>query len=137
MKFKDPFNDYYRVIGLARDATPEQIKHAYRRLARKYHPDVSTEKNAEAHFKALAQAYEVLGAPASRAQYDRLATPWKAGQDFKPSPEAARRQDCFKPAAGEHHGRDASDFMTRYWIDWLQACEAAWAALRAAVAAPR
>lgn len=125
MQFKESFNDYYRVIGLARDATPDEIKQAYRRLARKYHPDVSTEKNAEARFKALAQAYQVLGAPDQRAQYDRLGSHWRAEQDF------------FNPSASQPPSQGASDFLTRYWIDWLQACEAAWAALRAAVAAPR
>jgi DnaJ-class molecular chaperone len=58
------FKDYYQVMGVARDATEAQIKQAYRKLARKYHPDVSKEKDAEARFKEVGEAYEVLKNPA-------------------------------------------------------------------------
>ena len=61
------FKDYYKVMGVARDATDAQIKQAYRKLARKYHPDVSKEKDAEARFKELGEAYEVLKTPEKRA----------------------------------------------------------------------
>src|SRR5450631_752244 len=73
-------------MGVARDATEAQIKRAYRKLARKYHPDVSKEKDAEAKFKELGEAYEVLKDPEKRAAYDQLGADWKAGQDFSPPP---------------------------------------------------
>jgi curved DNA-binding protein len=64
--------DYYEVMGVARDATPEEIKRAYRKLARRYHPDISDEKDAETHFKEIGEAYEVLRDPERRAAYDQL-----------------------------------------------------------------
>src|SRR5579871_4792899 len=73
-------------MGVARDATEAQIKQAYRKLARKYHPDVSKEKDAEARFKELGEAYEVLKTPEKRAAYDRLGQDYRPGQDFKPPP---------------------------------------------------
>ena len=81
------FKDYYQQMGLERDATADAIKKAYRRLARKYHPDVSKEPNAEARFKEFGEAYEVLKDPEKRAAYDRLSTNWKAGQEFQPPPD--------------------------------------------------
>jgi curved DNA-binding protein len=80
------FKDYYKVMGVARDATEAQIKQAYRKLARKYHPDVSKEKDAEARFKEVGEAYEVLKNPEKRAAYDQLGRNYKAGQDFRPPP---------------------------------------------------
>ena len=82
MKFKD----YYEVFGLERTATQDEIKRAYRKLARKYHPDVSKEPEAEARFKEVGEAYEVLKDPEKRAAYDRMGTQWKSGQDFEPPP---------------------------------------------------
>lgn len=80
------FKDYYKTLGLSRDAKPEDIKRAYRRLARKYHPDVSTEADAEDRFKEVAEAYEVLKDPKKRKAYDQFGKDWKAGQDFKTPP---------------------------------------------------
>lgn len=80
------FKDYYKIMGLARDATPDDIKRAYRRLARKYHPDVSKEKDAEKRFKDVTEANEVLSDPEKRAAYDQLGANWQAGQDFRPPP---------------------------------------------------
>ncbi|HID46378.1 MAG TPA: J domain-containing protein [Chromatiaceae bacterium] len=81
------FEDYYEVMGVKRDATQDEIKRAYRKLARKYHPDVSKEADAEEKFKRLGEAYEVLKDPEKRAAYDQLGKNWKAGQDFNPPPD--------------------------------------------------
>jgi curved DNA-binding protein len=81
------FKDYYQVMGVAREATEAQIKQAYRRLARKYHPDVSKEKDAEARFKDLGEAYEVLKDPQKRAAYDQLGKGPRPGEDFRPPPD--------------------------------------------------
>jgi curved DNA-binding protein len=80
------FKDYYQVMGVARDATEAQVKQAYRKLARKYHPDVSKEKDAEARFKEVGEAYEVLKSPEKRAAYDQLGHDYRAGQEFRPPP---------------------------------------------------
>lgn len=80
------YKDYYRTLGVARDASAEDIKRAYRKLARKYHPDVSKEPNAENRFKDVAEAYEVLKDPEKRAAYDQLGSNWQAGQGFSPPP---------------------------------------------------
>jgi curved DNA-binding protein len=81
------FKDYYAVMGVPRDATPEQVKQAYRKLARKYHPDVSKEPDAEQQFKALGEAYEVLRDPQRRAAYDQLGAGPQPGEDFRPPPD--------------------------------------------------
>jgi curved DNA-binding protein len=81
------FKDYYKVMGVARDATEAQIKQAYRKLARKYHPDVSKEPDAEARFKEVGEAYEVLRSAEKRAAYDRLGSGPRPGEDFRPPPD--------------------------------------------------
>ncbi|RFA30073.1 cytochrome C biogenesis protein [Alkalilimnicola ehrlichii] len=88
------YKDYYKVLDVSRSATPEQIKTAYRRLARKYHPDVSKEPDAEQRFKEVAEAYEVLKDADKRRAYDQLGSNWRAGQDFRPPPGwGGRRSD--------------------------------------------
>ncbi|HTE41900.1 MAG TPA: DnaJ C-terminal domain-containing protein [Steroidobacteraceae bacterium] len=81
------FKDYYTLMGVARDASQDDIKRVYRKLARKYHPDVSKEPKAEDKFKELQEAYEVLRDPEKRAAYDKLGSRWKEGQDFRPPPD--------------------------------------------------
>ena len=81
------FRDYYKVLGVERTASADAIRKAYRRLAHKYHPDVSKEPNAEARFKEMQEAYEVLKDPEKRAAYDQLGSQWKAGEQFRPPPD--------------------------------------------------
>jgi len=81
------FKDYYEIIGVKKDATQAEIKRAYKKLARKYHPDVSKEADAEVRFKELGEAYEALKDPEKRAAYDQLGKNWKAGEDFNPPPD--------------------------------------------------
>jgi curved DNA-binding protein len=108
------FKDYYKVMGLEKSATPEDIKRAYRKLARKYHPDVSKEKDAEARFKELAEANVVLKDPEKRAAYDRLGANYKAGQEFQPPPDwANQRRDSsyFSEGFQNESGQDHSAFF--------------------------
>jgi len=81
------FKDYYSILGVARDATAEDIKKAFRKLARKYHPDVSKEKNAEARMKEVNEAHAVLSDPEKRAAYDQLGAGYQPGQEFRPPPD--------------------------------------------------
>ncbi len=101
------FRDYYQIMGVKRDATQDEIKRAYRKLARKYHPDVSQEADAESHFKEVGEAYEVLKDPEKRAAYDQLGANWKAGQEFRPPPEW---NQGFEFHGGGFTGADASQF---------------------------
>ena len=101
------FKDYYETMGVDRGASQDEIKRAYRKLARKYHPDVSKEPNAEVRFKEVGEAYEVLKDPEKRAAYDQLGADWKQGQDFRPPPDW---QPDFDLGGGEFTGADAEQF---------------------------
>lgn len=83
------FVDYYQSLGVKRDASPEEIQRAYRTLVRQYHPDVNKEPGAEARFKEIQEAYEVLKDPARRKRYDELGADYKPGQEFHPPPGSA------------------------------------------------
>lgn len=101
------FKDYYKIMGVNRDATQDEIKRSYRKLARKYHPDVSKEPDAEARFKEVGEAYEVLKDPEKRAAYDQLGANWKAGQEFRPPPDW---DQGFEFHGGGFTGADAEQF---------------------------
>ena len=94
MKYKD----YYKTLGIERTASADDIKKAYRKLARKYHPDVSKEKDAKEKFQELGEANETLKDPEKRAAYDQLGSGHQAGQDFRPPPDWERQ-------FGENFGR--------------------------------
>jgi DnaJ-class molecular chaperone len=81
------FKDYYKTLGVARDATVPDIKKAFRKLARKYHPDVSKEPDAEARMQELNEAYAVLSDPEKRAAYDQLGRGHRPGEEFRPPPD--------------------------------------------------
>src|ERR1044072_5004890 len=75
------FRDYYETLGVPRDASNEDIRKAYRKLARENHPDVNKDPGADDRFKEISEAYEVLRDPDKRTRYDQLGANWKAGQD--------------------------------------------------------
>lgn len=81
------YKDYYNTLGVERDASQNDIKKAYRRLARKYHPDVSTESNSEERFKEVGEAYAVLKDPEKRTAYDQLGSQWTSNEQFQPPPD--------------------------------------------------
>lgn len=80
------YKDYYKILGVTRTASQDEIKQSYRKLARKFHPDVSKEPNAEEQFKNVQEAYEVLKDPEKRTAYDQLGSNWKSGQEFHRPP---------------------------------------------------
>src|ERR1700686_318324 len=85
------YRDYYEILGVTRGADADEVKRAYRKLARKYHPDVSKEKNAEDKFKEVQEAYEVLRDQDKRAAYDQLGRNFRSGQQFRPPPDWSQR----------------------------------------------
>jgi curved DNA-binding protein len=85
------YRDYYEILGLTRSADADEVKRAYRKLARKFHPDVSKEKNAEDKFKEVQEAYEVLRDSDKRAAYDQLGRDFRNGQQFRPPPDWSQR----------------------------------------------
>ncbi|MDM7455689.1 MAG: DnaJ C-terminal domain-containing protein [Tepidimonas sp.] len=122
------FKDYYAVLGVARDASADEIKKAYRKLARKYHPDVSQEPDAAQRMSEVNEAYAVLSDPDKRAAYDRLGRGQRAGQAFTPPPD----WDAGFEFHGPPQGMDATEFS-----DFFSELFGRMAGARAAARGPR
>lgn len=101
------YKDYYKILGVERGATQDEIKRAYRKQARTYHPDVNKDAGAEAKFKDAGEAYEVLKDPEKRAAYDELGPNWQQGQEFRPPPNW---DAGFEFSGGGYTGGDAAQF---------------------------
>ncbi len=113
------YRDYYEILGIPRNATQEEIHSAYRKLARKYHPDVNKSPDAEEKFKQIGEAYEVLKDPEKRKKYDQLGANWKTGQDFTPPPGWDIRFDFF--TSGTEAGDGTTSWTTGGFSDFFEA----------------
>ncbi|BBL76351.1 DnaJ C-terminal domain-containing protein [Methylomagnum ishizawai] len=105
------FKDYYQTLGVARTATEADIKKAFRKLARKYHPDVSKEKDAEQRMQEVNEAYAVLSDPEKRAAYDQVGRGYQPGQDFRPPPDWDAGFEFAGQGSGPGEAADFSDFF--------------------------
>ncbi len=104
------FKDYYKVLGLERNATQDEVKKTYRKLARTYHPDINKDVGAEARFKEIGEANEVLSDAGKRAAYDQLGQQWQPGQEFRPPPDWDAGFE-FSGATSQRAGGEFSDFF--------------------------
>jgi len=102
------FKDYYQTLGVAREVPADEIRKAFRKLARKYHPDVSKEPDAEARMKDVNEAYAVLSDPEKRAAYDQLGRAYRPGEEFRPPPDW---DAGFEFSHHDFQGADFSDFF--------------------------
>jgi curved DNA-binding protein len=112
------YKDYYKILGVDRKASTDEIKKAYRRLAKKYHPDVSKEADAEVRFKEVGEAYEVLKDSEKRSSYDQLGSNWKQGEQFRPPPDWRSRFDFdvdYEPDMRGRGNADFSDFFSSFF----------------------
>jgi curved DNA-binding protein len=105
------FKDYYQTLGVARDASADDLKKAFRKLARKYHPDVSKEADAELRMKEVNEAYAVLSDPEKRAAYDQLGRGYQPGQDFRPPPDWDAGFEFSGQGFSPHEAAGFSDFF--------------------------
>ena len=107
------YQDYYKILEVPKNATEEQIRAAYRKLARKYHPDVNKAKGAEEKFKEVSEAYEVLKDAEKRRRYDQLGAAWQGGQEFRPPPNygAGGASGPFNFSGHNRGARGFSDFF--------------------------
>src|SRR3989442_9142469 len=114
------FKDYYATLGVPRNASEEDIKKSFRKLARQYHPDVAKDKKTtEEKFKEINEAYEVLGDPQKRKKYDELGANWKDGAGFQPPPgwqdRASHSRDGAQTYEFHFGGTGFSDFFERFF----------------------
>src|SRR5215471_17524696 len=106
------FKDYYKILGVDKKATEKEIRQAYRKLARKHHPDVNPgDKAAEEKFKEINEANEVLSDPAKRKRYDQLGANWKEGAEFTPPPGWGRGGFEYGDLSDIFSGGSFSDFF--------------------------
>ncbi|MDW3683803.1 DnaJ C-terminal domain-containing protein [Cupriavidus sp. CV2] len=105
------FQDYYKTLGVTRDATAEDIKKAFRKLARKFHPDVSKQSDAEVRMKELNEAYAVLSDPEKRAAYEQLGRGYQPGQKFRPPPDWDTRFEFSGRGFSPQQEANFSDFF--------------------------
>src|SRR5678815_5938333 len=106
------FKDYYAALGVTKNASQEEIQRAYRKLARKYHPDVNKTPDAEEKFKDIGEAYEVLKDPDKRAKYDRYGTAWKAAQQGGGTPPPGYEDVWFDLGDAENFFSGSSGFSS-------------------------
>ncbi|WP_027370688.1 DnaJ C-terminal domain-containing protein [Desulfovermiculus halophilus] len=113
------YKDYYQTLGVSRDASQEDISKAFKKLARKYHPDLNpNDKEAETKFKEVNEAYEVLKDPDKRKRYDQLGADWEHGQNFEPPPGYENVRFTFGgPGGGAQFGSGFSDFFETIFGD--------------------
>jgi curved DNA-binding protein len=109
------FKDYYKTLGIERSASEADIKKAYRKLARKHHPDVSKAPDAQARMQEVNEAYEVLHDPARRAAYDRVGEGWQGGQEFHPPPDWDAQFESTRRARHGGHAGDAHDDFSAFF----------------------
>ena len=109
------FKDYYAVLGVAKNASQEEIQRAYRKLARKYHPDLNQAADAEGKFKDLGEAYEVLKDPDKRAKYDRYGAAWKAAEQGGGTPPPGYEDVWFDPGGAEDFSFSGSSGFSSFF----------------------
>lgn len=106
------YKDYYQLLGVPRDVTADALKKAFRKLARKYHPDVSKEADAEPRMREVNEAYAVLSDPEKRTAYDKLGQGHQPGQDFRPPPDWDAGFEFSGEGYSPHETADFSDFFS-------------------------
>src|SRR4051794_12528375 len=105
------YKDYYKVLGVSRTASEDEIRKAFRKLAREYHPDVAKNKSgAEDKFKEINEAYEVLGDAEKRKKYDSLGADWRQGSEFRPPPGWGGQRTSWQSRGSGPGGEEEFEF---------------------------